>query len=295
MRIALVTCDSLRPEEQDDRPFQAALAARGVHVTSPAWTDPAVDWAAFDAALIRTTWDYAPRLPAFLDWAARAAAATRLWNPLPVIRWNTDKRYLSAFAAAGIPIAPTAWVPARATTRLADVLAAHGWARALVKPVVGAGASDCRVVTAPASPADEAFFAEALTRVGLLVQPYLPSVESEGEVSLILVDEVPCHGVRKRPRPGDFRVQDEHGAADEPWSPEAEALAIARAAHAIARPWSGTDAPLLVSRVDLLRLPDGRWCLNELEAVEPSLFFRHGPATAGVLADALLARLRAAV
>lgn len=292
MRLALVTCDSLRPEEQDDRPLLAALAQRGVEVTTPAWSDPAVDWGALDGALIRTTWDYSPRLPDFLAWAARAAARTRLWNPLPVIRWNTDKTYLARLGAAGLPLAPTAWVPAGAATRLADILADCGWTRALVKPVVGAGASDCRVVHTPVSAADEAFFAEALGRVGMMVQPYLDSVETEGEVSVILVDEQPCHGVRKRPVPGDFRVQDEHGASDAPWSPDPEALAICAAAHAAARPWNGDPAPLLVSRVDLLRLPDGRWCLNELEAVEPSLFFRHGAPTAHRLADAMLARAR---
>lgn len=293
MRLALVTCDSLRPEEQDDRPLLAALAQRGVAVTTPAWSDPAVDWSALDAALIRTTWDYAPRLNDFLSWAARAAARTRLWNPLPVIRWNTDKTYLARLGDAGLPLAPTAWVPAGAPARLASILADRGWTRALVKPVVGAGASDCRVVHTPVGAEEEAFFAEALRRVGMMVQPYLDSVESEGEVSIILVDEQPCHGVRKRPVPGDFRVQDEHGASDTPWSPDPEALAICTAVHAAARPWNGDPAPLLVSRVDLLRLPDGRWCLNELEAVEPSLFFRHGPATADRLADALLARLHA--
>jgi hypothetical protein len=49
--------------------------------------------------------------------------------------------------------------------------------------------------------------------------------------------------------------------------------------------------PLLYARVDLLRDDAGRWVLNELEVVEPSLFFRHGPEAAHTLARALLLRL----
>ena len=58
------------------------------------WSDPSIDWSAFDAALLRSTWDYFHCLPEFLAWVSRAAAATRLYNPAAVIRWNSDKRYL---------------------------------------------------------------------------------------------------------------------------------------------------------------------------------------------------------
>ena len=40
----------------------------------------------------------------------------------------------------------------------------------------------------------------------------------------------------------------------------------------------------------MLRDETGRYVLNELEVVEPSLFFRHGPNAADMLAAALLAR-----
>ncbi len=35
---------------------------------------------------------------------------TRLSNPFPVIRWNTDKHYLAELEAAGVPVVPTIWL-----------------------------------------------------------------------------------------------------------------------------------------------------------------------------------------
>ena len=36
---------------------------------------PAVEWARFDVALLRSTWDYTERLPEFLAWVERTARA----------------------------------------------------------------------------------------------------------------------------------------------------------------------------------------------------------------------------
>ena len=51
------------------------------------------------------------------------------------------------------------------------------------------------------------------------------------------------------------------------------------------------EAELLYARVDFLRDDQGRLRLNELELVEPSLFFRHGPHAAERLARGLLRAL----
>jgi hypothetical protein len=104
------------------------------------------------------------------------------------------------------------------------------------------------------------------------------------------------HAVRKVPVAGDYRVQDDWGAHDEPTVLEPEALAVCEqtlagvAASFLERGWD-VELPLLYARVDLLRDDAGRHVLNELELVEPSLFFRHGPAAAQTLTRALLRRL----
>lgn len=41
----------------------------------------------------------------------------------------------------------------------------------------------------------------------LLVQPFLASVKTKGEVSLIFIDNEFVHAVRKKPAQGEFKVQ----------------------------------------------------------------------------------------
>ena len=88
MRIGLATCRDLPDWEVDDRPLHDALTARGVDLHHPVWDDPTVDWDAFDAVLIRTTWDYMERQEEFAAWAERVP---RLLNPAHIVRWNTHK------------------------------------------------------------------------------------------------------------------------------------------------------------------------------------------------------------
>jgi len=111
-------------------------------------------------------------------------------------------------------------------------------------------------------------------------------------VSAICIEGRPAHWVRMIPVPGDYRVQDDHGASDEPYRPAPADAALVESVLAAATHVMGRERPLLYARVDLLRSPGGHWVLTELELIEPSLFFRHDASTAEHLADALLARVR---
>ena len=290
MPIALATCVDLPSWEVDDLPLHAALADRGVEVYQPAWDDPAVDWGGFDAVLIRTTWDYMERREQYLRWAEGVAAATPLFNPAEVVRWNTHKSYLRELAGLGAPLAPTVWLDQGAAVTVRQVLEYHHWERAFVKPQVGATARETLRFRAdgPGIELAQAHFDRLLPREGLMVQPYLPSIEAEGELSAVFLGGEFSHGVRKVPVAGDYRSQDDFGARDEPWTFDPDELDLADGILRLAERRFG---PLLYARVDLLRGADGMLLLNELELVEPSLFFRHGPQAAERLADALLRRL----
>ena len=69
--LALATCATVPDWEVDDRPFHAALLERGIVAPQIVWDDPSADWSAFDAVLIRTTWDYQEKRDAFVAWAGR--------------------------------------------------------------------------------------------------------------------------------------------------------------------------------------------------------------------------------
>ncbi|MFJ4839337.1 hypothetical protein [Streptomyces sp. NPDC088746] len=106
VRIALAQCRV--PEEPDDdlAPLTAVLSRVGAETVTLPWDEP-VDWSQFDAVVLESPWDYPKRSDEFLAWARRVAAETVLCNPLPVVEWNSDKRYLADLAAEGVPIVPS--------------------------------------------------------------------------------------------------------------------------------------------------------------------------------------------
>jgi hypothetical protein len=299
MRIALATCRNPPTHECDDLRLHEALRERGVHVEQPIWDDDAVDWSRFDAVLIRTTWDYWDKHPQFVAWAERTSRCTKLFNPAPIVAWNTHKQYLRELERGGVPLAETLWFAAGHEHDLAAAVRGLGISRGFLKPLVGANARN--TLRFDALDAEQLERAQAqLTRLtataDMMLQPYLDSVEREGELSAIFFDGVLSHAVRKVPVAGDYRVQDDWGAHDEPTTLEPEALAVCEqtlvgmAACVEQRGWD-VALPLLYARVDLLRDAAGRFVLNELEVVEPSLFFRHGPEAPQMLTRALLRRL----
>lgn len=293
-RIALATCRNLPGWEADDLPFERALRDRGVELSHVVWDAPDADWSAYDAVLIRTTWDYMERRDEFVQWAERVAGVTRLMNPAEVVRWNTDKHYLRDLAERGVRTLPTAWLERGSTPDLDGELERLGATRGFLKPAVGAKARETlRFDRDPVGLARaRAHCARLLPDESLILQPYQESVEHGGELSVIFFDGEPSHAVRKVPVSGDYRVQDDFGALDapEPMTGELEAASegvLARAQERLGE----TVGPLLYARVDFLRDDADVLCLNELELVEPSLFFRHDLAAADRLAEALLRRL----
>lgn len=296
MQVALVTGGGPDFITEVDGPLTAALQRQGVAVHAPRWDDAAVDWSRFDLALVRTTWDYTARRDEFVAWAATAAAATRLWNPADVLRWNTHKSYLLELEERGAPVVPTAWLGQGDQVELAALLAARGWRRAVLKPAVAAGSEGLERVrldpTAPSSPvreldppAGQRHLDRLLAAGDVLVQPFLEDIERSGELSVVVVDGQVTHAVRKQPQPGDYRVQEEFGGSMQPVTPDPAARELAR--------WvvEATGAELLVARVDLVADEVGTWQLAELEATEPDLYLRVAPAAAEPLADAVLRRL----
>ena len=278
--VGLATCDWLPDLYPDDAPLVAALEEAGVAAVPSVWTDPAIDWDAFDMVVVRTTWDYFVRRDEFLGWAERIERAVPLWNPLVTIRWNSEKGYLRELEQAGAPVVPTAWV--EGPCDLAALLAERGWDDAVLKPAVGAGSlGQLRV-----RPGEGQEHLDELLRAGrVLVQPFLPSIESDGELSVVCLDGVPSHTVRKRPQAGDIRIQPQYGGTAE------EAALDGPAAEAVEAVLAAFGHPALYARVDLVADHEGMPRLMELEAIEPNLFLEAAPGSAERVAAAILDRL----
>ncbi|MFH9015263.1 RimK family alpha-L-glutamate ligase [Streptomyces sp. NPDC017943] len=284
-RIALVTYDpgGARHKDRDLPVLVAALREGGADARAVAWDDPSADWAGFDLALIRSTWAYSWRAAEFTAWAEACAKATRLLNPVGVVRWNADKRYLGQLADAGVPTVPTRYV---APGVPAELPTGHEY---VVKPASGAGARYAGRY--PAGERDaalrqvERMHAEGFT---VMVQPYLAAIDTEGERALQFFGGRLLHASVKGAvlAPGIAYDADKVAHPDlRPWRPSEAELAVAE--QALAAVPGGAE--LLYARVDLVTGPDGRPCVMELELIEPNLFLDLHPRSVPRVVRAVLA------
>jgi len=305
LRIALVTAREALPLDEDMLPLRAALAEAGVTADVPYWDDPGVDWSGYDAALLRSTWDYVDRIDEFLAWCERCAGQTRLLNPPEVVCWNTDKHYLVHLASQGVPVVPTRFVEPGmdAGTELDAFLAggpggctvggAPAFDEFVVKPAIGAGSRDAARYARDEA-ADALQHLQRMTDAGrsVLLQPYLARVDAQGETAVLYLGGAFSHAVRKGPllRRGAGLVEGLFAPEDiRPREAEPAELAVAAAAFA-AIPF---EAPAY-ARIDLIRDAMGAPVVLELELTEPSLFLAHAPGAAERLTRHLAQRLRPA-
>jgi len=290
--LALVSARAAHALDADLPPLLAAFAAAGARAEVVDWDDEQVEWARFDAALLRSTWDYAERLPAFLDWLGRAAARTRLLNPPAVVRWNTDKHYLLELERAGVAVVASTFAEpgADAAAALDGFLTRHPSAELVVKPAVGAGSRDARRHGRAQRAEILAHMRQLLAaRRSVLLQPYLAGVDHHGETAVVFIGGRFSHAIRKGPLLPAGAPSTPDLFAPEQISPrEAGADELAVAQRALEALPGGTP---LYARIDLIRDDAGAARLLELELIEPSLFFAEAAGSAQRLAAATLAAL----
>lgn len=280
MRVALATAIAAWDQDADLAPLLAACERAGLAAEALAWDDPCVSWARFDAVLLRSTWDYATRRDAFLDWCARVDRCTRLFNPLATVRWNSDKRYLAELAAKGVPIVPTGFI--ETVAQLGLIASQEG--EFVLKPSVGAGSRHAARFAPGQQGAAEAHARRLLAQgFCVLIQPYLAGVDQHGESALIHIAGRYTHAIRKGPLlPAGGASSDALFASE-----DIQPRIATDAEHQVAeRVLAALPHPALYARVDLLPSPGGPLLL-ELELVEPSLFFEGSEEAADALVEAL--------
>ena len=279
MRLAFLVPDPDYPEEWDWA-FDAeadALRKRGVEVDAVPWTE-AGDLSAYDLVLPLVVWGYHLQYEEWRRFLDRVEAEQLpVTNPPALLRWNSDKAYLKELGAKGIPSVETIEVESLDEAELGAAAARLGTAELVVKPPVSASATGThRIRVGDEIPAEE-------RRRRMMIQPFLPSIATEGEYAVILFNGVYSHTVVKRPKTGDFRVQPHLGGSTEPSEPPEGAVALAQAALAAA------PAEATYARVDIVRGRDGELLIMELELIEPALFLDVAPHGEEAFADAVIA------
>ena len=297
--LALVTAIAATGHDDDLAPLLEACTRAGLHVRVVAWDDATVSWRRFDAALLRSPWDYTERLVEFLGWCDRVQQSTRLLNPLPVVRWNTDKHYLAELEAAGMPVVPTVFVEPEAEPleALQAFLAGEAAEEFVVKPAVSAGSRDTQRYARAQDFAAGNHIARLLEQGrSTMLQPYLRSVDSAGEAALIYFDGQFSHAIGKEAllRPDEPATATPHATGDiTPREAEPVERQLAESVLSAVQQLLQLDQPLPYARIDIIRDDAGNPRLLELELTEPSLFFAQAPGSVERFAANLARHLNA--
>ncbi|WP_334169741.1 hypothetical protein [Timonella senegalensis] len=296
-RVALVISEDHPSFNQDNGALVEALAKLNVEASVHVWTDKSVDWAGFDLVVLRSTWDYGSRREEFLEWAK---SVPKLENPASALVWNTDKEYLKTMAEKGIPTIRTVWLdPARHFSSQAIHTRLPAFGDFVIKPTISAGSQGvARYQEATATARTRAINqVRDMLAAGnhVMIQPYLTSVDHEGETSVVFFNGEYSHSFLKSAMlsrgtaPSEIYVEEslKDGVADETF------LDLARKSLSAAREILGIEDELLYARVDMLPGEEGLPVLLEIELVEPRLFVRRHPGAVENYARAIAARLSA--
>ncbi|MDE2434816.1 MAG: hypothetical protein KGM49_01020 [Sphingomonadales bacterium] len=291
--IAFLACPDTLPGSSTRRPdafehdYQIDALRDGLgdraRVVDIDWRAPLEELTRFDLAIIGTPWDYTRAKDEFVArLEALERAGVKVCNPLEVVRWNADKLYLRELAERGAVTIPTLWPEAPTAADITAAFNHFATDRVVAKRRVGAGAvgQDSFTRSAP-PPADW-----TMDRPGM-IQPFLPAIESEGELSFIFIDGRFCHALVKRAVPGDYRIQSLYGGKEQVLDPSA---ADRRAAEQVVSLLPFVQPPLY-ARIDMVRMDNGGLALIEAEVIEPYLYPLQGPDFGPMLAEAVLRRL----
>lgn len=295
-RIALVTCSVLPDLDPEDRALIPALRERDADAAIEIWDDPDADWGSYDLVIVRSAWDFSARREEFLAWAA---SVPQIRNPSNVISWNSDKHYLERLAEAGLPVVDTQWLEPTRTYTKRDL---HNRFPAredfVVKPAVSAGSLDTGRYTATDADSRRRAIQHAFRLLesgrSVMVQRYMPEIDTYGESALIFLHGKYSHAVHKGAMLVEEDTPEESYTPEvmSPWRPSELEIETAQAFIEQSRPLvtgrSRHSRPLLYARVDLVLRGDKTPLLMELELVEPSLYASLSPGALDRVADAIL-------
>jgi Prokaryotic glutathione synthetase, ATP-grasp domain len=294
VKFSFITYCELPTLDPDDQLIARALEARG-HNTQPlVWNDRGVDWKQAGTCVVRSTWDYHKHVQEFSRWINEVAKQTVLLNAPSLMLWNMNKRYLLGLENLGIRIVPTILCSSESIPNIESLCVRKGWNTLIIKPAIGLATHGVKKFGTTQVDLELAMeHTTSLLKDGdVLIQPYLPSVETSGEKSLVFIGGEFSHAVRKMP----FQALAVAGQAG-----ETLAVATPDEIEFGSKVLNVLHEKTLYARVDIVcdesfgdrvesgvERSGGEPVLLELELIEPSLFLSMKPSAAEMFADKLL-------
>jgi len=292
--IGFLACDSTLPGQGDRRrgdafehdlmiaALEPAFAAQNLDLRIIDWEAPTDEFRGVELVLLGTAWNYQDKPQEFLAKLTEISkCGITVCNPPEVVSWNAIKSYLQVLSEAGVRAIPTLWREIVTEKGALEAMDTFDCDRVVVKRQIGAGALDQELISRGSLPGPDWEFGHQA-----MLQPFLPAIAKEGELSFIFIDGELSHAVRKLPADGDYRIQSLYGGRESVHEASADEAAAAGAVIA--------NLPFetpLYARIDMLRDTDGTLLLMEAEMIEPYLYPEQGPELGERLARAIAKRV----
>lgn len=267
-------CAYLTMENPEGWAIDAELAfpsmqAMGWTIDALPWRSEDVDWDVFDAVYVGTPWDY-PEDPGHFMEVLQSIDRSKavLVNDMQLVEWSIPKTYLRDLEEKGIAVVPSMWADQYEDGTLQNAFDRFAVDKIIVKPVISTNATDTYLVCRQDIDSLQPVLAETFADRPCMMQPFVEHIQDEGEYSLFYFNREFSHAICKTPKPGDYRVQEEHGS--EIVAVHAEPSLREAGDHVL----RVVDPLPVYARVDFVRGADDRFLLMELELVEPSMYLR---------------------
>jgi len=265
--IAFVTSKDHPNLLNDDLLVVEHLKNSNIQVVPTIWNDDSINWDNFPLVVIRSPWDYFYHPIAYKNWLESfKTSKAKLLNPPQSILDNVDKRYILDLKKLNIPIIPTHLVKQGSKLSLESLIKTNNWDEVVIKPVISAGAYGTWRSNLKKSKHDETLFSQQIAKETVFIQAFMPEIQTEGEWSIIYINDKYSHSILKKVSGNDFRIQEEFGGINQAVEPSSEVIKQTQKIIDIQK------EKLLYARVDGI-IRNGQFLLMELEINEPSLFF----------------------
>ncbi|WP_158730017.1 MULTISPECIES: RimK family alpha-L-glutamate ligase [unclassified Flavobacterium] len=266
MKIALLTCEKLPDLNPEDQKLIPALAQYNIQAIAAVWDDANINWSQFDCLVFRNTWDYFEKEQAFILWLDQIKKlGVKTLNTIDTVKNNIHKFYLKELEQKGIPIIKTLFIDKTQQLDLNKLIPNH-WNKAVIKPAFSAGSYLTEVFDRTQIQAINNQYQSIAASKELLLQEFMPEIQTLGETSFIFFDKKFSHAVNKKPVSGDFRVQSLYGGKYTLVEPSAELIQKAQ------KVVNTFQEDLLYARVDGIVIEEVLY-LMEIECIEPDLYF----------------------
>ncbi|MCE7295642.1 hypothetical protein LZX39_04540 [Campylobacter coli] len=257
--LIIATCKAYKEGNEVLKKLKAKLENLHYQCELKAWQEIRVRHLAQNTLILPlAVWDYSLEYANFLHFLNELERAKiSILNPSEILKMNADKSYLKILEEANLPIIDSIIFKQNEEFDLSLI----PFQKAVIKPLVGQSGYKVRFLEQKI-PTKEEFLH------GALIQPFIESVEELGEFCFIFFGGKFNYAIHRQTQK-DWRANSNYGVKIAPLKNPSKAhidlaLKVLKALK---------SSNLLYARVDLLPQKNGNVLINEVELIEPSLYF----------------------